>query len=223
MDHGLASNGAAANGAPAGISGVLARLAAADGAVAHRWCRHLADPGAQQRDLGDCVHALCILHGHHPGLADAAHEHGALPAAAAWLSDAARGFAAERGYLARIAAAAGPLPSTPGHSESQAIVAGQRHALEMLARSDRGGCAIGAVAALIGDWQAIRRILDAAATRYGIVAPPPALPSLADAAATIPMSAAVDRAVGFGAEQLLAQHRGLWSLLEARAEARDRS
>ena len=36
-------------------------------------------------------------------------------------------------------------------------------------------------------------------------------------------SPGMERAIGFGAQQLFAQHRGLWSLLEARAEARDRS
>ncbi len=32
---------------------------------------------------------------------------------------------------------------------------------------------------------------------------------------------AIQRAVNFGAEQILAQHRGLWNLLEAREAARD--
>ena len=34
-------------------------------------------------------------------------------------------------------------------------------------------------------------------------------------------SAAADRAMLFGAQQILAQHRGLWDLLEARAIARN--
>lgn len=209
-----------------GVVGVLARLAASDGAATHAWCRHLAAPGAQQRDLGDALHALCILHGHRPGMAEATRDHGSIPAAMEWLDDVAEGFAAERGYLARLAAAAGPLPSTPGHAESQTVIVHQRHALEMLARSDRAGCAIGAIAALIEDWAMIRRVLDAAADRYGIPAPGSALPAgAATSAALAPVatSAAIERAIGFGAQQLLAQHRGLWGLLEARAEARDRS
>jgi hypothetical protein len=32
---------------------------------------------------------------------------------------------------------------------------------------------------------------------------------------------ATERAITFGAQQLLAQHRGLWSLLDARASARN--
>ncbi len=219
MDQGLASNGAMR------MPGGLVRLADADGAAAHAWCRHLATPQAQQRDLGDAVHALCILHGHQPGLADAARDHGATPTARQWLNQAADGFAAERSLLAKLAAAAGPLPSTPGHAESQAAITAQRHALEMLARSDRCGCAIGAVAALVGDWLAIRRILDAAAARYTVAAPAMTLPADATPAmvASVATSPGIERAIGFGAEQLLAQHRGLWSLLEARAEARDRS
>jgi hypothetical protein len=34
-------------------------------------------------------------------------------------------------------------------------------------------------------------------------------------------SAAADRAMLFGAQQIVAQHRGLWDLLEARAIARN--
>ena len=38
-----------------------------------------------------------------------------------------------------------------------------------------------------------------------------------------PTAPGVERAMLFGAEQMLAQHRGLWHLLEARASARDRN
>jgi hypothetical protein len=34
------------------------------------------------------------------------------------------------------------------------------------------------------------------------------------------MSPAMERAISFGAQQILAQHRGLWDLLEARQLAR---
>ncbi len=92
----------------------------------------------------------------------------------------------------------------------------------MLARSDRNGCALGAAMALALDWRAARAVIDAAAQRFGVPLTPPALPSprqtlaLADAAD----SPGVERAMVFGAQQLLVQHRGLWSLLEARSEAR---
>ena len=93
----------------------------------------------------------------------------------------------------------------------------------MLARSEREGCAIGAVAALIVDWQPIRAVLARAAERFGVEIPPWAAPleletaTILDALAARP---ATERAIAFGAQQMFAQHRGLWSLLEARASAR---
>jgi hypothetical protein len=125
----------------------------------------------------------------------------------------------------RIVAAAGPLPSTPGHAESEAAAHAQRHALDMLAQSDRAGCAAGAALALAIDWAAIRGVLDAAAHRLGVQALPSALPpaqetvTVVDALSRQP---AIERAMLFGAQQLFAQHRGLWDLLEARASARNR-
>jgi hypothetical protein len=210
-------------GRQAGAWGMVSRLAEADGAVSHAWFRGLATGRGNQRDLADAVHGLCTLYGNHPGLADEALARHALPAAADWLAEAAAGFAAERGYLARLIAAAGPLPSTPGQAETLGAINGQAHALLMLARSDRSGCALGAVAAFVVDWAAIRRVLDAAADRFGVTAPPDQLPDAAETAslvAALGTNPAVERAIGFGAQQLLAQHRGLWSLLDARASAR---
>ena len=106
---------------------------------------------------------------------------------------------------------------------ARAAILTQRHALEMLARSDRRGCASGAVAALTLDWPAIRGVLDRAADVFGAEIAPSSLPdpSVTTAAlVALGATAACERAIGFGAQQLLAQHRGLWSLLEARAEAR---
>ena len=62
---------------------------------------------------------------------------------------------AERATLVKLVAAVGPLPSTPGQAETEAAIAGQRHALDMLARvgprrlPDRRGD--GAAARLAGD------------------------------------------------------------------------
>lgn len=215
--------GTATSGWQGGAWDVVARLAAADGSRTHDWFRYLTTPGAQQRDLADAVHSLCTLHGHHPGIADDAYGHRALPPAEDWLADAADGFAGERGYIARLTAASGPLPSTPGHAETHAAIVAQRHALAMLAGSDRKGCAMGAVAALMIDWAAIRDLLANAARRFGIEPSGTGLPHEAATAtivAEVSTSPGIERAIGFGAQQLLAQHRGLWSLLEARASAR---
>jgi hypothetical protein len=89
--------------------------------------------------------------------------------------------------------------------------------------SERDGCALGAATALVGDWWPIRRLLDRAATRVSIESPAPSLPDEASVVAVIKESAATPpsaRALGFGCEQLLLQHRALFDLLEARCEAR---
>ncbi|MGY4397954.1 hypothetical protein ACVWZA_003151 [Sphingomonas sp. UYAg733] len=204
--------------------GVIALLADADGSAMHPMPRILAMRQVAVRDFADCVHTLCALHGAHPGMIDLAAIRNAQPRALDWLVEAADGFAVERNYLATLTAAAGPLPSTPGQAESEAAVVGQRHALEMLAQSERAGCATGAAIALVLDWKAIRVTLDAAADRFGVTPPPWALPieaEIATVAASLGETPGVERAMAFGAQQLLAQHRGLWDLLDARASARN--
>lgn len=198
-------------------------LVDADGSARHPHVRRLLEPRALRRDLADALHALCAVHGHHPGMIDAALTHCAQPDACEWLGELSRAFAVERTTLAQLIAAAGPLPSTPGQAESEQALAGIRHALEMLARSDRGGCATGAAAALAADWVAIRAVIARAADCFGTDLPPyAAIPAVEAITALTLLGAnpAAERAMGFGARQLLAQHRGLWDLLEARASAR---
>jgi len=175
------------------------------------------------RDLTDAVHLLCKIHGSHPGLIEQALALSPSGTAQHWLGRAADGFERERLYLVRLTAAVGPLPSTPGAAETEATLLTQRHAIEILAKSERHGCALGAATALVGDWWPIRRLLDRAAARIGIESPAPSLPDEAsvieviDDACDTPSS---QRALGFGSEQLLLQHSGLFDLLQARAEAR---
>lgn len=198
---------------------------AADGSASHPYLHDealSAGPHAT-RNLADAVHFLCLLHGRHPGLIDHAFESTTCLASQRWLATAAPAFAAERLYVMRLAVAVGPVPSTPGSAESEAAVVGQRHAMQMLARSERRGCPLGATIALAVDWMAIRPLLDRAAHRLGLEADACRLPGLetiepvlAEAAADAP----VQRALGFGAEQVLVQHRGLFDLLEARQSAR---
>jgi hypothetical protein len=67
-------------------------------------------------------------------------------------------------------------------------------------------------------------LLDRAAARAGTEAPAPSLPDEASIVAIIESGAdtpASARALAFGGEQLLLQHRSLFDLLEARAEARE--
>lgn len=196
----------------------------AQGSAAHPYISSdaLARGPDAARNLSDAVHLLCTLHGRHPGVVDHAANRSIEAPLRDWFNQATLAFAAERGLLARLAVAAGPIPSTPGASGTQAAVVAQRHAIEMLARSERNGCALGAALALALDWGALRPVLDWAAARFGVAAEPykldaEAIAAIADAAAA---SAGVERAMTFGAEQIAVQHFGLWDLLEARQQAR---
>jgi hypothetical protein len=203
----------------------LARVAA-DGTTRHRHLNALLEVsgGHSARDLADAVHLLCSLHGRHPSLVELALAQADEGAVREWLARAAEGFERERLYLVRLTSAVGPLPSTPGAAETENSLSAQRNALEILATSERRGCSVGAAAALVGDWWPIRRLLDRAASRAGLDAPAPALPDEASVVEVIEdasVTPASERALAFGSEQLILQHRGLFDLLEARAEARN--
>jgi hypothetical protein len=202
-----------------------ARLGAA-GSGAHAHAADLAGPLApyRARDLDDFVHLLCAVYGRQPTVSELAL--GSAPPAPvrAWLEQTSAAFERERLYLVRLTSAVGPIPSTPGAAETEAALLAQRHALETLARSERGGCALGATTALVADWAALRPLLDKVAARVGVDVPACALPGEDSIAAVLEEGAssmAAERAIRFGAEQLLLQQRALFDLLEARSEARE--
>lgn len=203
----------------------LAGLMAADGSAhrAHVPGRAEADHADAARALADAVHYLSMLHARHPGVIDLAALRPGAEAIRPWFEQASRGFDIERLYLTRLMVAAGPVPATPGQGAADAAVAGQRGAIELLARSDRAGCAIGAALALVYDWHAIRPLLDAAAMRFDVALQPQRLPDMDDtlaAAETAVATPAMERAILFGAGQLAAQHRHLWDLLDTRRSVR---
>jgi len=202
----------------------LARVAS-EGCARHPHLNALLETtGAHSgRDLADAVHLLCSLHGRYPGLIEIALQRCPKGSSQEWLTRASDAFERERLYVVRLTSAVGPLPSTPGAAETESSLVAARHALETLAMSERDGCALGAATALVGDWWPIRRLLDRAATRVGIESPAPSLPDEASVVAVIEEGASTPasaRALAFGGEQLLLQHRALFDLLEARAEAR---
>ena len=204
---------------------VLSQLVAAEGTGSHLYAAsvELLSGRFATRNLADTAHYLCTLHGRHPGVVDHAAVRTAHAAARQWMLQTIDGFVVERGYLTKLAVAAGPLPSTPGQAESEAAVVGQRHALEMLAQSDRDGCAIGAAIGLVLDWKAVRSLLNVAAERLGVAMPACTLPSpiaCHELVVALSETPAVERAMIFGGAQLIGQHRGLWDLLEARQLAR---
>lgn len=209
---------------PVSLAEAQVARVAADGLARHPHLLELRDGGGLHigRDLADAVHLLCNVHGRHPGLIELALRQ-ADPARGDWLVRAASQLEQERLFLVRLTAAVGPMPSTPGASETEASLQAQRHALETLALSERRGCALGAAIALVGDWQAVRWVLNRAAARAGMDTPKMVIPD--ESSIHVAISAAADgpaaeRALAFGAEQLLLQHRALFDLLEARAEAR---
>lgn len=202
----------------------LARVAS-DGSARHNYLNSLLEASGRHsgRDLADAVHLLCSLHGRYPGLIEMALQRCPKGAAQEWLTRASDAFERERLYVVRLTSAVGPLPSTPGAAETEAGLVAARHALETLAMSERDGCALGAATALVGDWWPIRRVLDRAATRAGIESPAPSLPDEASVLRVIEQGTSTPasaRALAFGCEQLLLQHRAMLDLLEARAEAR---
>ena len=201
----------------------LLSLARVEGSASHRHPKSDVLTTEAARNVADIVHLLCLLHGRHPGVIDHAIDRVLNPATRAFLSDAADAFAGERALLTRLVVAVGPLPSTPGQADTETAVLAQHHAVDMLAKSERTGCALGAALALLADWAAIRPVLDTAARRLSLEFERTALPNV-DVLASVIRSAenttAADRAMLFGAQQIVAQHRGLWDLLEARAAAR---
>jgi hypothetical protein len=202
----------------------LARVAS-EGCARHPYLSSLLEASGRHwgRDVADAVHLLCSLHGHYPGLMEIALQRCPKGPIQDWLNRASEGFERERLYLVRLTSAVGPMPSTPGAAETETSLVSARHALETLAMSERSGCALGAATALVGDWWPVRRLLDRAAARVGTESPAPSLPDEASVLAIIDRGTetpASQRALGFGGEQLLLQHRALFDLLEARADAR---
>lgn len=210
---------------PIGVAEAQLARVATDGCVRHPHLNALLEAAGPNcgRDLADAVHLLCSLHGRYPGLIEVALQRCPSREAHSWLEHASEAFERERLYLVRLTASVGPLPSTPGAAETESSLAAARHALETLATSEREGCALGAATALVGDWWPIRRLLDRAASRAGIDCPAPSLPDEASIVEVIALASATpasERALAFGGEQLLLQHRALFDLLEARTEAR---
>lgn len=202
----------------------VARVAG-EGCARHPYAIALAASNAPHasRDLADAIHLLCAIHGKFPGLADIACGAADSPARD-WLRSTADAFERERLYLVRLTSAVGPMPSTPGAAATESALVAQRRAIETLARSERNGCALGATVALVDDWRQIRAVLDRAAERSGIESPASTLPdgdSVAEAILLGTDGPSSERAMAFGSEQLLLQHRALFDLLEARAGARE--
>lgn len=169
--------------------------------------------------IADIAHFMCISHGRLPGVIDHAANKIVDEAARGWLLHAIEGFAGERAFLNKLTVAAGPIRRLLGQDKITALLANQSKSFEMLATSDRKGCPAGAAIAFVIDWQATRGILDQAGLALGIQPAEMPLPNVADSIALaekLAISEPQKRAMRFGAQQLLAQQRGLWQLIAAR-------
>jgi len=195
------------------------------GSAAHSYVRSadlLSGPDAAV-NLTDAIHFLCTLHARYPSIIEQAADRNSDDISRGWFLAASKAFTAERNLLAKLVVTAGPLPATPGAGASDAMVLSQQRAIAMLAQSERKGCGLGAALALALDWFHIRHVLDAASAQFGIVPPPNRFTDenmIAEVAHAIADTPAVERAMLFGAEQIVLQHHGLWGVLEARALAR---
>lgn len=169
--------------------------------------------------LADIAHFLNVSHGRLPGVVDHAASKIVDPEARAWLTDTTTAFSTERRFLNRLTVAAGPIRRHLDQDKIEAVLATQQRSFEMLATSDRKGCPAGAAMAFVLDWQSTRGLLDRAALMLGITPEKCALP---DENRTIGLvgalsgAAAIERAMAFGSQQLLAQQKGLWHLIAAR-------
>jgi len=178
---------------------------------------------ARAVDLADAAHYLCLLHGRYPGLIDYAATRSADPKVGKWLAHACEAFVGERALLTRLTVAAGPITSTPGQDRCTPAIINLRGALNALSQSDRQGCALGAAFALALDWAGVRAVMDMIAERTGLDVRPCALPSPEETLAMaeeLSENGAIGRAIGFGASQMLIQHRQFWDMLAERASLR---
>lgn len=169
--------------------------------------------------LADISHFMHISHGRHPGIIDYAAHKIVDNAARNWLIQAIEGMAAERAFLNKLTVTAGPIRRLNGQDKVNAIVENQAKSFQMLSTSDRKGCPAGAVIAFVVDWHETRNLLCIVAREIGVEPAPLLLPPVdacAELAGQLDDGAAYRRAMAFGAQQILAQQRGLWQLIVAR-------
>ena len=179
---------------------------------------------ASAADIADTAHYLCLLHGRYPGLIDYAATRSADPVIGKWLTQACDAFAGERAFLTKLTVAAGPITSTPGQDQCTPAIINLRAALNSLSQSDRNGCAVGAAFALAIDWISIRQALEHIAKRVGLAFHVCKLPTIDETyalTAVMGHDRLIERAMIFGASQMLQQHRLFWDMLDARHYSRE--
>lgn len=170
----------------------------------------------------DIAHFLNLAFGRFPGIVDRASATITDPRLRDWLDQAVTGFGLERAFLNRLTVAAGPIHRQVGQERVTATLESLGRSMDMLATSERAGCAAGASFAFVLDWQSTRTLLEHVGLSLLIEVPHMPLPDAASTLALVEMLSAeptIQRAMAFGSEQMLAQQRGLWRIIEARHQA----
>ena len=211
---------------PVSVAAAQLSRVADEGLARHSHLSALLDGAGRHagRDLSDAVHLLCSLYGRYPGLVEIALQRCPKGPVRDWLAHASDGFERERLYLVRLTSAVGPLPSTPGAAETESSLVAARHALETLgdvgARRLRARCGNRARVRLVAGPPLARPRRGASRHRSAGAFSPGRSFGGGDRRRSRRRRRASARALAFGGEQLLLQHRALFDLLEARAEAR---
>lgn len=170
----------------------------------------------------DIAHFLNIAFGRYPGIVDHAASTINDAAPRAWLDQSVAGFAAERAFLNRMTVAAGPIHRQIGQERISATLDALARSMDMLATSERAGCAAGAAIAFVMDWQETRPLLEHIALSLSLEVPVQSLPDTASSLALVDLLSAnpsIRRAMAFGSQQMLAQQRGLWRIIEVRHQS----
>ena len=197
-------------------------MLATSGATGHAYVAALSRAATARREtVADIAHLLALLHGNRPSVFEIVAQSPLAPCPE-WLQAATRGFAREREKIAQLVLAAGPPPARAGQTSVEMSVSATRNALATVAGSDRLGCAIGASAALLLDWDAISVVLGRLGHAVGIELSPRhgEWPGREASIAALEMAISLpggDRAVRFGFQALLGQHHDFWTIVESRA------
>lgn len=196
------------------------------GSSQHPFQRRLRADGFVELDsaLIDAVRHIAFIHGRFPGLFEEAQRNSPPSAEySGWLRAMAADFSRERLMLAKLLAHSPSSQAQPTSIAEQLSFEAFGRDLLALSRSERPGCALGAAIALALDWNSIRAVLDRASALFEYSAPPTSMPSDEEIfEKLVNLDPALERALLFGANELLLRHERLWGILEARHWARFR-
>ena len=168
--------------------------------------------------IADIAHFINVSHGRHPGIVDHAASRIVDDAARKWLVEAIDGFTLERRFLNALTVTAGPIRSHSGQDRITSVIAAQSKNFEMLATSDRKGCAAGAALAFVIDWQETRGLLERISLYIGLEPPRTELPGIdacagrrdeaGDRGSANPRDGLWGPAIAGAATRAVAAHRG---------------